>query len=174
MNEINVHQLFFFCGFLRKHVIQVCWKAISLIFIGDVTKLKITLWDLSTFQFVYSSSWMVDRCSLLLVSSSFSKNNMWKHNKELIFKYGLEGFKFDPKHFTIYGLWAQPTNPFFPINTKHWSQLTHSIWKIWPLFSRPLFTIIFRPEMLKFHPCSILTGDTMVGFVTSCVLRYIP
>ena len=33
------------------------------------------------------------------------------------------------------------------------------------IFSRPLFTIIFRPEMLKFHPYSILTGDTMVGFV---------
>ena len=32
-------------------------------------------------------------------------------------------------------------------------------------FSRPLFTIIFRSEMLKFHPYSILTGDTMVGFV---------
>ena len=26
------------------------------------------------------------------------------------------------------------------------------------IFSRPLFTIIFRPEMLKFHPYSILTG----------------
>ena len=25
-------------------------------------------------------------------------------------------------------------------------------------FSRPLFTIIFRPEMLKLHPYSILTG----------------
>ena len=39
------------------------------------------------------------------------------------------------------------------------------------IFSRPLFTIIFRPEMLKFHPYSILTGDTMVGFVIFCVLR---
>ena len=36
--------------------------------------------------------------------------------------------------------------------------------------SRPLFTIIFRPEMLKFDPYSILTGDTMVGFVIYCVL----
>ena len=39
------------------------------------------------------------------------------------------------------------------------------------IFSRPLFTIIFRPEMLKFHPYSILTGETMVVFVTYCVLR---
>ena len=36
--------------------------------------------------------------------------------------------------------------------------------------SRPLFTIIFRPEMLKFHPYSILNGETMVGFVIICVL----
>ena len=40
-------------------------------------------------------------------------------------------------------------------------------------FSRPLFTIIFRPEMLKFQPYSILTGDTMVGFVIFCVLRVV-
>ena len=26
------------------------------------------------------------------------------------------------------------------------------------IFARPLFIIIFRPEMLKFHPYSILTG----------------
>ena len=38
------------------------------------------------------------------------------------------------------------------------------------IFSRPLFTIIFRLEMLKFHPYSILTGDTMVGFVIFYVL----
>ena len=38
------------------------------------------------------------------------------------------------------------------------------------IFSRPLFTIIFRPEMLKFHPYSVLTRDTMVGFVIFCVL----
>ena len=31
--------------------------------------------------------------------------------------------------------------------------------------NRPLFTIIFRPEMIKFHPYSILTGEVMVGFV---------
>ena len=41
------------------------------------------------------------------------------------------------------------------------------------IFSRPLFTIIFRPEMLKFHPYSILTGETMVGFVIYCVLSTI-
>ena len=37
--------------------------------------------------------------------------------------------------------------------------------------SRPLFTIIFRPEMLKFHPYSILTGNTRVELVIYCVLR---
>ena len=43
--------------------------------------------------------------------------------------------------------------------------------------SRPLFTIFFRPEMLKFHPYSILTGQTMVGFVIYCMLslgRFLP
>ena len=35
---------------------------------------------------------------------------------------------------------------------------------------RPLFIIIFRPEMLNFHPYSILTGDTRVEFVIYCVL----
>ena len=38
------------------------------------------------------------------------------------------------------------------------------------IFSGPLFTINFRPEMLKFHPYFILTRDTMVGFVIFCVL----
>ena len=37
-------------------------------------------------------------------------------------------------------------------------------------FFRPLFTIIFRPEMLKFHSYSILTGEEMVGFVIFSVL----
>ena len=36
-------------------------------------------------------------------------------------------------------------------------------------FPRPLFIIIFRPELLKFHPYSILTGDTMVGCHFLCV-----
>ena len=39
------------------------------------------------------------------------------------------------------------------------------------IFPRPLFIIIFRPEILKFHPYSILTGDTIVGFVIFYVLR---
>ena len=39
------------------------------------------------------------------------------------------------------------------------------------IFPRPLFIIIFRPEMLKFHPYSILTGDTRVEFVIYRVLR---
>ena len=38
------------------------------------------------------------------------------------------------------------------------------------IFPRPLFFIIFRPEMLKFHPYSILTGETRVEFVIYCVL----
>ena len=38
------------------------------------------------------------------------------------------------------------------------------------IFSRPLFTIIFRPETLKCHQYSILTGQTMVRFVIYCVL----
>ena len=38
------------------------------------------------------------------------------------------------------------------------------------IFPRPLFIIIFRPEMLKFHPYSILTGDTRVEIVIYCVL----
>ena len=33
------------------------------------------------------------------------------------------------------------------------------------IFPRPLFIINFRPEMLKFHTYSILTGDTRVEFV---------
>ena len=39
------------------------------------------------------------------------------------------------------------------------------------VFPRPLFIIIFWPEMLKFHPYSILTGDTRVEFVIYCVLN---
>ena len=39
------------------------------------------------------------------------------------------------------------------------------------IFSRPLFTIIFRSEMLTFHPYSILTGDTRVEFVIYSVLK---
>ena len=41
------------------------------------------------------------------------------------------------------------------------------------IFSRPNFTINFRPEMTKFHAYSILTGDKMVGFVIFCVLMLI-
>ena len=38
------------------------------------------------------------------------------------------------------------------------------------ILPRPLFIIIFWPEMLKFHPYSILTGDTRVEFVIYRVL----
>ena len=37
------------------------------------------------------------------------------------------------------------------------------------IFPRTLFIIIFKPEMLKFHPYSILTGDTRVEFVVNRV-----
>ena len=40
------------------------------------------------------------------------------------------------------------------------------------IFPRTLFIIIFKPEMLKSHPYSILTGDTRVEFVIYCLLRY--
>ena len=44
--------------------------------------------------------------------------------------------------------------------------------KVWgnfkDIFSRPLFTIIFRPEMLKFHPYSVLTVKPIDGFVIFC------
>ena len=40
------------------------------------------------------------------------------------------------------------------------------------IFPRPLFIIIFWPEMLKFHPYSILTGDTRVEFVIYNVLSF--
>ena len=49
-----------------------------------------------------------------------------------------------------------------------------NFWKVEILIkstnSVSLFTIIFKPEMLKFHPYSILTGETMVGVVIYCVL----
>ena len=46
-----------------------------------------------------------------------------------------------------------------------------SAWKNFKnILPRPLFIIIFRPEMLKFHPYSILSGDTRVEFVIYCVL----
>ena len=49
-----------------------------------------------------------------------------------------------------------------------------SAWRnIKNIFPRPLFTIIFRPEIIEYHPYSILTGDTMVGFVIFCVLNTI-
>ena len=39
------------------------------------------------------------------------------------------------------------------------------------IFPRPLFIIISRPEMLKFHPYTNLTRDTRVEFVIYSVLR---
>ena len=38
------------------------------------------------------------------------------------------------------------------------------------IFPKPLFTIIFRPKMIKFHPYSILTGEGKVDFLIYCML----
>ena len=49
---------------------------------------------------------------------------------------------------------------------------TVSAWRNFKtIFHRPLFIIIFRPEMLKFPPYSILTRDTRVELVIYCVLK---
>jgi hypothetical protein len=40
------------------------------------------------------------------------------------------------------------------------------------IFSRPLFTIIFRPKMIKFHPYSILTRKGKVYFLIYCMLKH--
>ena len=64
---------------------------------------------------------------------------------------------------------------FLLLNLYFWSKFSNkndmvSAWRNFKnIFSRPLFTIIFRPEMLKFHPYSILTRQTMVRFVIYCV-----
>ena len=52
------------------------------------------------------------------------------------------------------------TPPFYEVKsfTRKWRDFKN-------IYSRPLFTIIFRPEMLKFQPYSILTRKTMIRFV---------
>ena len=66
---------------------------------------------------------------------------------------------------------------FLLLNLYFWSKFSNkndmvSAWRNFKnIFPRPLFIIIFRPEMLKFHPYSILTGDTRVEFVIYCVLK---
>ena len=40
------------------------------------------------------------------------------------------------------------------------------------IFSRPLFEVIFMPEMLKFLPYSILVGEAMVGIVIYYVIYF--
>ena len=65
---------------------------------------------------------------------------------------------------------------FLLLNLYFWSKFSNkndmvSAWRNFKnIFPRPLFIIIFRPETLKFHPYSILTGDTRVEFVIYCVL----
>ena len=39
--------------------------------------------------------------------------------------------------------------------------------------SRPLFTVIFRPEMLTFYPYSKLTRKQWSDFVVYCVLNLV-
>ena len=69
---------------------------------------------------------------------------------------------------------------FLLLNLYFWSKFSNkndmvSAWRNFKnIFLRPLFIIIFRPEMLKFHPYSILTGDTRVEFVIYCVLSDTP
>ena len=66
---------------------------------------------------------------------------------------------------------------FLLLNFYFWSKFSNkndmvSTWRNFKnIFPRPLFIIIFRPEMLKFHPYSILTGDTRVEFVIYHVLN---
>ena len=48
--------------------------------------------------------------------------------------------------------------------------MVSACWNFIHIFSRPLFTIIFTPAILKFHPCYILIVETMVGFIIYCVL----
>ena len=65
------------------------------------------------------------------------------------------------------------------LNLYFWSKFSYkndmvSAWRNFKnIFPRPLFTIIFRSEMLKFHPYSIFTGDTRVEFAIYCVLSCI-
>ena len=59
------------------------------------------------------------------------------------------------------GILLIKTPPFLSFNSKWLAP--RGISKI--SFSRPLFTIIFRPEILKIHPYSILTRQTMVRLV---------
>ena len=69
---------------------------------------------------------------------------------------------------------------FLLLNLYFWSKFNNkndmvSAWRNFKnIFPRPLFIIIFRPEMLKFHPYSILAGDTRVEFVIYCVLIWTP
>ena len=67
---------------------------------------------------------------------------------------------------------------FLLLNLYFWSKFSNkndmvSAWRNFEnIFPRPLFIIIFRPEMLKFHPYSILTGQSMVRFIIYCVFMF--
>ena len=43
-------------------------------------------------------------------------------------------------------------------------------WQAHGGLSKKTPSFLFGPKMLKFYPYSILTGETIAGFVTYCVL----
>ena len=87
--------------------------------------------------------------------------NLWLNISFIICRYATRFFLEIPPFAyhvifnTEFVLWIK-TPPFYEVKlfNRKWS--AHG--GISNIFSRPLFTIIFRPEMLKFHPYSILTG----------------
>ena len=87
---------------------------------------------------------------------------------EFVWEYGLNSYLLNSwNEFLFLKVTASPRP--HPRNNKN-DKL--SAWRNFKnIFSRPLFTIIFRLEMLKFHQYSFLTGDTMVGFVIIYVLK---
>ena len=73
-------------------------------------------------------------------------------------------------NFSIFGLKMMIKSPNSVIEITWWVVMV-SAWRNFKnIFPSPLFITIFRPEMLKFHPYSILTRDTRVEFVIYDVL----
>ena len=61
---------------------------------------------------------------------------------------------------------------FLLLNLYFWSKFCNKndMVSAWTNFKN-IFIIIFRSKLLKFHPYTILTGDTRVEFVKYCVLK---